>query len=216
MWQWAAALWLSIVDAVDDIFLFPNSQDRRNDVICEAINARRSIGFCYRGGQRTVEPFCLGLVQRGSRRNESLLCYQTGGYADLVEGEGWKLYRAREIQDIAVGREEFIGDRPGYDPDEIPMYRVYCRAVPKRKWSGAPARSIEVLLRGGEDGTGRGKVRLDHNDLMHRFRNRHPEAVPDLDDVGGLGETDPGNAGTAPRNAAPFPEGPSKEPPAGG
>lgn len=207
--KWLRALWLSIADAVDEVLLYPTSQDRKNHRICEAIRERRALAFSYRGGRRCAEPFCLGLVHRGTIRNESLLCYQTGGYAALVEAEGWKLYRARDIKDLAVAREEFAGDRPGYDPDRIPMYRVYCRVMPARRWPGPAAESVEELLHGFPDETAREKVRLPHNDLMHLFRNLHPEAVPDLadvDDVGELADALPENAEPAPRDATPAPE----------
>ncbi len=214
MWQkWLRALWLAIADAFDDLFLFPTSLDRQNVRLCEAIAARLPVQFSYRGGERTVEPFCLGLVHRGGRRNISLLCYQTGGHAELVGVEGWKLYRAREIQDLAVGREPFVGARPGYDPDDVPMYRVYCRAVPARKWSGPAARSIEELVRGVDDEAVREKLRLTHDELMHIFRRMHPEAVPDLDDLGELAERPPQNEEPAPRNVAPAPDNPLQEKP---
>jgi hypothetical protein len=196
LWTWlaprVAARWTALADAVDDIFLFPTSQ---NAIICEAINARRPISFSYRGGSRTVEPFCLGRVHRGPRRNESLLCYQTGGFAELVEVEGWKLYRAREIEEITLAPGTFAGDRPGYDPNEIPMYRVYCRVVPERLWQGTAPRRMEDLLHRAEDAAEKQtRVPTSHNDLMHTFRDRHPEAVPDLDDVGELAEPLPEKA----------------------
>ena len=209
--KWLRALWLSIADFFDEALIFPTSQDRRNDQICDAINARRPIAFYYRGGERTAEPFCLGLVHRGGRRNVSLLCYQTGGYAELAAEGGWKLYRAREIEDLAVGREEFVGDRPGYDPDTIPMYRVYCRVVPTRRWRGPAARSIEELVHGTLDEAPGEQVPPSHDELMHLFRRMHP----DLDDAGGPAGTLPEDAGPAPRKVTPAPGKHSGEKPSG-
>jgi hypothetical protein len=191
--KWLTAFWLSIADAFDDVFLFPTSQDRKFRWLCEAIAARRPLSFDYRGGRRTVEPFCLGLVQPGRRRNVSLLCYQTGGYAELAAEVGWKLYRAWDIEDPAAGGEEFPGDRPGYDPDRLPMYRVYCRVEPLRRWEGPPAESIEAFLRGDEGGSEREAAEPGHNDLMRRFRSHHPE------------ETPPQNTEPAPPHVAPAP-----------
>jgi len=197
--KWLTALWLLIADAVDDALLFPTSQDRKFRWLCEAIAARRPISFEYRGGQRQVEPFCLGLVQRGRRRNISLLCYQTGGYAELAGEAGWKLYRAWDIQEPAGGTGEFPGDRPGYDPDRIPMYRVYCRVAPVRRWAGPAAESIEGFLRGIDDENERENVRLGHNELMKLFRNLHPDAASHQ------------NAEPAPHEVKPAPDSPPEE-----
>jgi len=193
--SWLRELWLIIADAFDELFLFPTSHDRRNVLICSAITARRLVAFDYWGSRRTVEPFVLGLVHPGSRRNESLLCYQTGGDAGSAVEEGWKLYRARDIRDLAVGREQFAGDRPGYDPDEMPMYRVYCRVVPAAGSAVRPAHAAAAGVAAGPS----------HNDLMERLRRRHPPSVADLGDLGEL----PENERPAPRNATPAPDDPS-------
>lgn len=154
------------------------ARDRTNGLVCSAIRARRPVEFYYHGGYRTVEPFCLGLVLHGGHHNESLLCYQTGGFAELRHAAGWKLYRASEMEDITVVNAEFIGNRPGYDPDEIPMEQVYCRVIPLRKAAGAPARSIDELIHGTPAA---GPVRLTHNDIMELFRWTHPAPIPELE-----------------------------------
>ena len=210
--KWLRAVWLLIADAFDDLFWFPTSLDRQNDWICAAIRARHPLRFRYRGGERTVEPFCLGAVQPGPRSNISLLCYQTGGYAELAAEEGWKLYRAREITQLAEGREPFPGDRPGYDADRIPMYRVYCRVIPERKWTGPAARSVDELLHGTDDEAARERVQVSHDELMRLFRRMHPEAVPDLDDVAEITEISPENEEPAPRSVTPAPDPPPGEP----
>ena len=66
----------------------------------------------------------------GEADNESLLCYQVGGYSELREVVGWKLYRASEMEDIGITAEHFTGDRPGYNPDDVDMATIYCCVSP--------------------------------------------------------------------------------------
>ncbi|MFC1902029.1 hypothetical protein ACFLX3_03795 [Chloroflexota bacterium] len=95
-------------------------------VICSAVKSRRIIEFYYHGGDRVAEPFCLGLVMSGDADNESLLCYQVGGYCEYGEPVGWKLYRVSEIEDLKIISEVFCSDRPGYDTDNLEMKTIYC------------------------------------------------------------------------------------------
>ena len=147
------------------------AREKTRAAICSAIKSQRIIEFYYHGGYRTVEPFCLGLVMSGEPENESLLCYQLGGYSELREVVGWKLYRASEMEDISISKEQFEGDRPGYDPDDIDMAEIYCcvRLDPNlvRIARVAPeAKAVTGLL--------------THNELMRRFRFAHPLTVPEL------------------------------------
>lgn len=152
-----------------------------------SIQARRIIEFYYHGGYRTVEPFALGIVMYGDADNESLLCYQMSGYSDLNEAAGWKLYRTSDMEDIEVKREQFSGDRPGYDPDKIDMVKIYyCitpvkkteneirvtpKEEPKVKLAPLPAYELprELVIR-----------YLTHNELMRRFRFTHPSPIPEI------------------------------------
>ena len=175
-------------------------QDRNRDLVCAAVRARHPVEFYYHYGYRTVEPFCLGLVLHGSPRNESLLCYQTGGYAELRDPVGWKLYRLADMEDIAVGNSEFVGDRPGYDPDAIPMEIIYCKVIPLRKAAGPRARSIDEFIH-GIPAAPAAPVCLTHNDLMRFFRGTHPHGIPELstlDELLRLTEVLPENREPAP------------------
>jgi hypothetical protein len=115
---------------IKELLNISGTRDRTRTVVCSAIRARRVIEFYYHGGYRTVEPFCLGLVISGGYQNVSLLCFQTGGFSDLREVVGWKLYRAAEMEDIEVLNDPFVGDRPGYDPDSVEMAKIYCCVTP--------------------------------------------------------------------------------------
>lgn len=157
------------------------ARDKTRATVCGAIRARRVIEFFYHGGYRTVEPFCLGLVMSGEADNESLLCYQIGGFSELREVVGWKLYRASEMTDIEISNERFTGDRPGYDPDAVEMATIYCCVTPLAE---AVAKAPEILK--VEPVPQPEKRRepvgslLTHNELMRRFRFGHPIPIPEI------------------------------------
>ena len=157
------------------------ARDRTRAMICSAIRSRRVIEFYYHGGYRTVEPFCLGLVMSGEADNESLLCYQVGGYSELREAVGWKLYRASEIENMEITSEQFSGDRPGYDPDSVDMVTIYCCVSPGKYDEGrvkeAPKIEPMPLYEAPQKPV---TVFLTHNELMRRFRFRHPIPLPEL------------------------------------
>jgi len=164
------------VPNLKELLNITTKREKTRETICAAIKSRRIIEFYYHGGYRTVEPFCLGEVMSGEGDNESLLCYQVAGFSELREVVEWKLYRASEMEDIAVLNEQFSGDRPGYDPDSVEMVVIYCCVTPVK---GKPeATAAAVPNHGGIQEAG--SRYLTHNELMRRFRFIHPIAIPDL------------------------------------
>lgn len=167
--------------SIRDILNITTTRDRTRASICSAIKSRRVIEFYYHGGFRTVEPFCLGLVLTGDADNESLLCYQVGGYCELREPTGWKLYRASEIEDVEITGELFSGNRPDYDPTNVEMVTIYCCVSP-----GTVDDSIMKDLPEAEKKADYevprepSNLELTHNQLMRRFRFTHPVPLPDL------------------------------------
>ncbi|MFH1646825.1 MAG: hypothetical protein ABID71_03910 [Chloroflexota bacterium] len=155
--------------SIRDLLHVTTRRDKNREALWAAIRSRRVIEFYYHGGYRTVEPFCLGVVMPGAD-NESLICYQTGGYSELREVVGWKLYRASEMENIEITRQEFGGDRPGYDPEGIDMAKIICRVVPVKI---APKVAPKVE-------TPRVDAALNHNELMKRFRFTHPAPLPEM------------------------------------
>ena len=149
-------------------------KEKNRATICAAINSRCPIEFYYHGGYRTVEPFCLGLVLSGGPDNESLLCYQTGGFSELREVVGWKLYRASEMEDITVLKEQFDGCRPGYDPDGVGMEVIYCCVTPAENPPTEEPLPIEKTI------PEKKSEYLTHNELMRRFRFTHPIPIPEI------------------------------------
>ena len=160
--------------AIRDLLNITRARDRTRAAICSSIKSRRIIEFYYHGGYRTVEPFCLGVVLSGEADNESLLCYQIGGFSELREVVGWKLYRASEMEDIEISREQFGGDRLGYDPDGVDMVTIYCSVIPVKEAPKAAAVPTYGTLRKPEPRY------LTHNELMRRFRFTHPIPIPEL------------------------------------
>ena len=164
------------VPSLKELLNITTKREKTRETICSAIKSRRTIEFYYHGGYRTVEPFCLGAVMSGERDNESLLCYQVGGFSELREAVEWKLYRASEMEDITLINEQFGGDRPGYDPDDIDMVAIYCRVTPVK---GLPETKAAVKQKIG--GIQKAEARaLTHNELMRRFRFTHPIPIPEL------------------------------------
>ena len=133
-----------------------SGRERKIARICSAIRSRRLIEFCYHGGSRTVEPFCLGtLLSRFE--NVSLLCYRTGGLGDIRDTFGWKLYRLSEIKNIRVLDEQFSGVREDYGSRRVGMVTVYCS-----------------VLTPSEDVIGKtDSIAVSHEELMKRFRSGH-------------------------------------------
>lgn len=160
--------------SIKDLLNITTKKEKVRATLCAAINSRRIIEFYYHGGYRTVEPFCLGVVRSGGADNESLLCYQTGGFSELREAVGWKLYRASEMEDIEIHNEQFTGDRPGYEPNDVDMAILRCYVTPAKAAPKAAAVPYEVELQGQQP------KNLTHNELMRRFRFTHPIPVPEL------------------------------------
>jgi hypothetical protein len=178
-------------------------RETRRAVICTAIKQMRTMEFYYHGGYRTVEPFALGIVLQGDADNESLICWQTGGFSDLREVVGWKLYRESEMEDMEVRTEKFTGERPGYDPDNIGMWQVICCVRPVKKAEEVvepppPPPPVEKLTIESPPAPFYEPAPMPppspppevkrppivryftHNELMERFRFAHPMPIPEL------------------------------------
>jgi hypothetical protein len=92
-------------------------------LICTAISSKKIISFYYNGGFRTLEPFCYGVSPAGI---EVLRAYQTGGYSKSGNHAGWKLFRVSEISNLKITDERFEDIRPGYNPKDPIIKRIYC------------------------------------------------------------------------------------------
>ena len=164
--------------SIRDFLNITPKREKIRGTLWASIQARRIIEFYYHGGYRTVEPFALGVVRNGAADNESLICYQISGYSDLQETVGWKLYRASEMEDIKVSRQQFTGDRPGYDPDNIDMVKIYCCVRLEKPAINKAKEALRLIPTAIEK---QSPKYLTHNELMRRFRFTHPLPLPELE-----------------------------------
>ena len=165
------------------LFDITGKREKIRGTLWAAIQARRIIKFYYHGGYRTVEPFALGVVRHGAADNESLICYQTEGFSELQDVVGWKLYRASEIEELHVSQEQYTGDRPGYDPDDIKMVEVFCCVRPEKPALKATETPGPLKVEGQPPGILPLKPApkaLTHNELMRKFRITHHMHILEL------------------------------------
>ena len=95
-----------------------------NQLLVDAINQKRTITIWYDGGDRVVEPHCYG---EGSKGQQLLRCFQTGGYSKRGEPFAWKLMTATEIRDIRLDGPVFETPRTDYNPNDKAMRRLFAR-----------------------------------------------------------------------------------------
>ncbi len=167
------------------LFGITKKREKIRGTLWVAIEERRIIEFYYHGGYRTVEPFALGVVKHGAADNESLICYQIEGLSDLQGTVGWKLYRASEMEEIRVLREQFTGDRPDYDPDDIDMVKIYCCVRPEKpvvKKVMETPKQMKVEPPPVQAAIEKQPPKhLTHNELMRNFRFTHPLPILELE-----------------------------------
>ena len=94
-----------------------------NATICRAIHDRAVLQFSYDGRSRIVEPFCHGVSTAGY---DVLRAYQIGGHSESGSAPRWRLYRVSEMSGLCRTGNTFAGIRPGYNPQDQQMLRVYC------------------------------------------------------------------------------------------
>ena len=68
-----------------------------NTHICNAIRNRQVLRLRYNGGDRMVEPHRYGC---GSNGEEVLSAYQTAGYSERGQPQGWKLFKIQQIESL--------------------------------------------------------------------------------------------------------------------
>jgi hypothetical protein len=93
-----------------------------NQDICNAIKSMHLLSFYYDGGNRIVEPHCLGVTTAG---NPGLRAYQTSGHSESGK-YGWKMFDLSKASSLKVLDETFSIPRPGYNPNDKGMSRIIC------------------------------------------------------------------------------------------
>jgi predicted DNA-binding transcriptional regulator YafY len=85
-------------------------------VLARAIRERRVVAFLYKGGERTVEPQCLGI---GARGTSLLRGHQTAG-GDVGE----PLFDVAKMGGLEILERTFDGPGPNYKRDDSAMVRI--------------------------------------------------------------------------------------------
>ena len=107
-----------------------------NALICEAIRARRLLMFGYADTVRIVEPHLYGVNTAG---HEALSAWLRPGHSRSDPQGGWRMYLTDQIREMQMLDERFAGPRPGYNPSDPHLPRVYCRLEPAAAAADADA-----------------------------------------------------------------------------
>jgi hypothetical protein len=111
---------------INRLCLNPNLQGvmMLRELICQAISERRLIRFDYKGEERIVEPHLLGERTSG---NEALSAWQVGGFSESNSQPPWRSYLLDKMAQLVILEQQFDGPRPGYNPHDSTMSRIFCR-----------------------------------------------------------------------------------------
>jgi hypothetical protein len=94
-----------------------------NALICEAIREKKLLMFEYADLIRVVEPHLYGMNTAG---HEALSAWLRAGYSRSDPQGGWRTYLVREIGSVQVLDQPFDRPRPGYNPRDARMVRIFC------------------------------------------------------------------------------------------
>ena len=105
-------------------------------IVCRAIRELRVLQFDYDEKPRVVEPYCHGVTARGA---DSLRAVQIGG-----QGPGFgfgKMWTIEKRSEVRLTERRFVPDDPHYNPDDLAMARIHCRAERVAPLAAAGGRS---------------------------------------------------------------------------
>lgn len=93
--------------------------------LSKTIGARLLVQFEHNGNEYTVEPHLLG---RNHQKQDCLLAWVVSGpmKQDLRKGN-WHTFLLNDIICLKTLEQRFTKQRPGYDPYESSMSRIYYR-----------------------------------------------------------------------------------------
>lgn len=91
-------------------------------IIGEAISKMKRIEFQYDGGQRIVEPHCLGVTTAG---NPALRGYQISGFSVSGAVPDWHMFVLSKISNLKILNESFHSPRPGYRRGDRGMDSIF-------------------------------------------------------------------------------------------
>jgi predicted DNA-binding transcriptional regulator YafY len=89
--------------------------------LSKAIGARLLVSFEYENETLVVEPHLLG---QDKQHESCLLAWRTGKNG---QKQGWQRFLLSRMQNTRITDERFNKKRPGYDPYDNSMSRIYYR-----------------------------------------------------------------------------------------
>jgi predicted DNA-binding transcriptional regulator YafY len=94
------------------------------DEISRAIGARLLIRFTYKNKEYFVEPH---LVGKNLEAEDCLLAWQITKDKIVAAESGWKCFELSRLSELKLLEKRFTSPRPGYDPYDNSMSRIYYR-----------------------------------------------------------------------------------------
>ena len=94
-----------------------------NQLICDAIGAKRLLRFVYEGYERIVEPHLYGI---NAANHEALSAWIVEGWSASSDRAGWRNYLVEDMHDIHVLARPFDGPRNGFNRDDPSFRQIYC------------------------------------------------------------------------------------------
>jgi hypothetical protein len=94
------------------------------DEISRAIGARLLLQFTYKGDTYLVEPYLLG---KDKFDQNCLRAWQVESPKSLTPDNAWDCFALSEMSNLKIQDKSFSKKRPGYDPYDNTMKRVYYR-----------------------------------------------------------------------------------------
>jgi hypothetical protein len=91
--------------------------------LSKAIGARLIIRFDYKGKTYVVEPHLLGQ----NHDMQDCLCAWHSKTDSKLATDGWRCFLLAEIEHLSIQEDRFNRQRPGYDPYDSNMKRIYYR-----------------------------------------------------------------------------------------
>lgn len=94
------------------------------DEISRAIGARLLLQFTYKNSSYLVEPY---LVGKNNLNQDCLRAWQLKSPENLSSDNAWDCFALDEISNLKILDKQFTNKRPGYDPYDSTMQRIYYR-----------------------------------------------------------------------------------------
>lgn len=92
--------------------------------LSKAIGARLLVQFDCNGAMYVVEPYLIG---HNHRHQDCLCAWLAKGAKEADAKNSWHFFMLSDIKNLKLLDERFFEQRPGYDPYDNSMSRIYYR-----------------------------------------------------------------------------------------